>query len=77
MQIEDTDSYLFETPDVPDEDVLTHQFLDQRVGAPVQLSQEAETETLRPNSPTIGQLKATGPLDPARVHAFFFFFVTS
>lgn len=41
-----SDSDLFETLAVPQQDVLTHQFLDQRVGAPVQLSQEAQAEAL-------------------------------
>lgn len=40
-------SHLFETLAVPHQDVLTHQFLDQRVGASVQLSQETQAETLR------------------------------
>lgn len=41
-------SYLFETLGVPHQDVLTHQFLDQRVRTSVQLSQEAQAETLQP-----------------------------
>ena len=41
-------SYLFETLDVPHQDVLTHQFLDQGVGTSVQLGQEAQAETLQP-----------------------------
>lgn len=43
-------SYLFETLGVSHQDVLTHQFLDQRVRASVQLSQEAQAETLQPSS---------------------------
>lgn len=41
------DSYLFETLCVSCQNVLTHQFLDQRMGASVQLGQEAEAETLQ------------------------------
>lgn len=43
-------SYLFETLAVSHQDVLTHQFLNQRVGASVQLSQEAQAETLQPSN---------------------------
>lgn len=43
-------SYLFETLAVSHQDVLKHQFLNQRVGASVQLSQEAQAETLQPSS---------------------------
>lgn len=43
-------SYMFETLGVPHQDVLTHQFLDQRVGTSVQLSQEAQAETLQPRT---------------------------
>lgn len=43
-------SYVFETLGVSHQDVLTHQFLDHRVGASVQLSQEAQAETLQPSS---------------------------
>lgn len=38
---------MFETLNVPHQDVLTHQFLDQRVGTSVQLSQEAQAKTLQ------------------------------
>lgn len=48
-------SYLFETLGVPHQDVLTHQLLDQRVRTSVQLSQEAQTETLQPTSIIIKQ----------------------
>lgn len=41
-----SESYLFQTFGVPHQNLLTHQFLDQRVGAPVQLGEEAHTETL-------------------------------
>lgn len=37
---------MFETLGVPHQDVLTHQLLDHRVGTSVQLSQEAQAETL-------------------------------
>lgn len=39
-------SYLFQTLCVSHQDVLTHQFLDHRVGASVQLSEEAQAEPL-------------------------------
>lgn len=41
-------SYLFEKLGVPHQDVLTHQFMDQRVATSAQLSQEAHAETLQP-----------------------------
>lgn len=44
----ETNSHLFETLGVPHQDVLTHQFLNQRMRAPVQLSEEAQAETLKP-----------------------------